>query len=402
MNRHTALLSGLLLMLTACGDKPADTQTQNATNGTSTAPTQQTTQTTNSSEPKSAGDVDFPALPIIAAPNFIGTSAAQAKLEIQISPLIKPMSGISVRAAQCGADGGLINERGIFSVDETGGSYTENSDRGIFMLEADGSGTANFAGGIIRVEADGSGTINGSGKDGFDDATISIEADGSGTYNGKYGIISLDGRGGGTWNSEFGIITNNGDGSGTWNGEQGVISINADGSGTWNGEHGLIINNGDGTGLVDGKTVAMTPIPPVPPAGKFPLLKTLKAPTAPCGFVITLGDGVLFDFDKHDIRPDASDILDKLSAALTQVEQIKSIEIGGHTDAKGSDDYNLALSDRRANAVVQALQSRGVTTSMSATGYGESKPVATNEVNGKDNPAGRQLNRRVEIFIRTT
>jgi len=77
------------------------------------------------------------------------------------------------------------------------------------------------------------------------------------------------------------------------------------------------------------------------------------------------------------------------------------MEIRGHTDAKGSDDYNQNLSERRAQAVLAALRERGSATDASAHGYGETQPVAANEVNGKDNPGGRQLNRRVEIFVRT-
>ena len=79
----------------------------------------------------------------------------------------------------------------------------------------------------------------------------------------------------------------------------------------------------------------------------------------------------------------------------------RNAEVSGHTDAIGSDSYNQTLSENRANSVVDALVKRGVTTSLSATGYGESRPVAPNELNGKDNPAGRQLNRRVEIFVRS-
>jgi OOP family OmpA-OmpF porin len=79
--------------------------------------------------------------------------------------------------------------------------------------------------------------------------------------------------------------------------------------------------------------------------------------------------------------------------------KVPEAEVGGHTDSISSEEFNQALSERRANAVVTALQERGVTTALSAQGYGESAPVAPNEVDGHDNPAGRQLNRRVEIFI---
>ena len=180
------------------------------------------------------------------------------------------------------------------------------------------------------------------------------------------------------------------------------MTINADGSGQWNGPERMVQNNGDGTGRVGtpGKLVKMAPLPKVPPAGKFPPLARFAPPGAPCGFVITLSDRVLFDFDKSDIRPDASKVLDTLAAALQSVPAT-SMEIRGHTDAKGSDDYNQALSERRAQSVLAALQSRASAKEATARGYGETEPVAPNTLEGADNPGGRQLNRRVEIFVRT-
>ncbi|QIK71735.1 OmpA family protein [Propioniciclava coleopterorum] len=118
-----------------------------------------------------------------------------------------------------------------------------------------------------------------------------------------------------------------------------------------------------------------------------------------CGFVITLADGVLFDFDKSDIRPDAAGVLDDLGTAMTSVTATDA-EVSGHTDAIGTDAHNQDLSQRRADSVVDALKERGVSTALTARGYGEARPVAPNELNGKDNPAGRQLNRRVEVFVR--
>ena len=68
--------------------------------------------------------------------------------------------------------------------------------------------------------------------------------------------------------------------------------------------------------------------------------------------------------------------------------------------AIGTDTYNQALSEKRARTVADALRTRGVKGTLSAKGFGESRPVAPNELNGRDNPAGRQLNRRVEIFVK--
>ncbi|PNR71020.1 hypothetical protein LA22_04460 [Xanthomonas oryzae pv. oryzae] len=68
-----------------------------------------------------------------------------------------------------------------------------------------------------------------------------------------------------------------------------------------------------------------------------------------------MNDRILFDFDTSDIRPDAVRVIDTLGAALAKVSA-KDMQVRGHTDAKGSDDHNQALSERRANAVLAALR----------------------------------------------
>ncbi|MGP1664593.1 MAG: OmpA family protein, partial [Rhodanobacter sp.] len=225
------------------------------------------------------------------------------------------------------------------------------------------------------VNADGSGTINAHGAAGGDEGIIAIEADGSGTYNGRYGIIRIESNGSATWNSTHGMIANNGDGSGTWNGLHNAVEINADGSGSWRGGPlGRVENRGDGTGSIGSvgtrpREVAMAPLPKVAPAGRFPPLTKFAPPGAPCGFVITLNDQVLFDFDQSNIRPDASEVLDTLAVALQKVPA-RGMEIRGHTDSKGSDAYNLSLSDRRAQSVVTALRQRGAAQEAKAQGYG--------------------------------
>ncbi|WP_325176209.1 OmpA family protein [Xanthomonas hortorum] len=344
---------------------------------------------------------EFPAIPLIVVPDIAGVTPAQRALEASLQDILDPIEGVSVAPARCGDGGTLINDAGITSVDANG-NLLRNGDGGLFDLKADGSGTANFDGGLISVNADGSGTINASGAGG-DDAIIQVQANGAGSYNGPAGLISLDAKGAGTWKSDkSGLVNNHGDGSGTWNGPRGLITINADGSGTWNGPDGLVQNRGDGTGTVGTppREVRMPPLPKVPPAGRFPLLQKFAPPGAPCGYLITLNERILFDFDKAGIRPDAARVLDVLAAALGKVNT-KDMQVRGHTDAKGSNAYNQALSERRADAVLAALRTRGAAQSAGAKGYGESQPVAPNTLNGQDNPGGRQLNRRVEIFLRT-
>ena len=148
-----------------------------------------------------------------------------------------------------------------------------------------------------------------------------------------------------------------------------------------------------------GVTITDAPrVEPLPALGKFPPVESLK-PVESCGTVITLEDGVLFDFGKSDIRSDAAHTLSKLATVLNDAK-VPAAHIYGHTDSISDEAFNLQLSQERADAVSTELKKDGVSAILAATGYGESKPVAPNEnADGSDNPAGRALNRRVEIFI---
>jgi OmpA-OmpF porin, OOP family len=122
-------------------------------------------------------------------------------------------------------------------------------------------------------------------------------------------------------------------------------------------------------------------------------LKDLNAKKTERGLVLTLGD-VLFDVDKSTLKPGAMSTMDRLADFLKQ-EDNRSVVVEGHTDSTGSDDYNMDLSRRRADAVRTALVERGVKSDqIQATGKGEGVPVASN-----DNAGGRQQNRRVEIVV---
>ncbi len=387
-------LACLSVLVAACGrDAPAD---QPAAATPEAAPAATTAATAPNAEVLTAGSIEFPVIPTIMVPSIVGSGPAQKRLEQSMQSLIDPVAGISVRPANCATDGGLVNESGFTNVDAQG-NLERVGGHGVFNIGADGSGQAVTGDGVVEVKPDGSGSVVN------DAGTFEVNADGSGSYVGAHGNIELDGKGAGSWVGSFGTIENHGDGSGSWVGGDGNIEINADGSGKWIGDpEGIVENRGDGTGTVGAvpREVKMAPLPPLPPAGKFPLLDKFKPSGAPCGYVITLNDKVLFDFDKDVIRPDAGKVLDVLATALGKVPS-SAMEIRGHTDAKGSDGYNQDLSERRAQAVLAALRQRGSATDAAARGYGESQPVAPNEINGKDNPSGRQLNRRVEIFVRT-
>ncbi|MCL2668889.1 MAG: OmpA family protein, partial [Micrococcales bacterium] len=88
-----------------------------------------------------------------------------------------------------------------------------------------------------------------------------------------------------------------------------------------------------------------------------------------------------------------------LAQALTD-NNVPAATVEGHTDSISDDAFNQTLSENRAGAVAAALRGQGVTTQLDVVGYGKTRPVAPNtNADGSDNPAGRQLNRRVEVFI---
>jgi outer membrane protein OmpA-like peptidoglycan-associated protein len=119
----------------------------------------------------------------------------------------------------------------------------------------------------------------------------------------------------------------------------------------------------------------------------------LKAKPTDRGLVLTLGD-VLFDTGKAQLNPGAARNLDQLVAFLNDHPE-RHVEIDGYTDNVGSDSYNVDLSQRRADAVRQALVAQGIDPSRIVTkGYGKEFAVASNT-----EASGRQLNRRVEVVI---
>lgn len=112
------------------------------------------------------------------------------------------------------------------------------------------------------------------------------------------------------------------------------------------------------------------------------------------GIIVTMKDKILFDIDSATVKPEALSGLDKIAGVLTKYPKT-TITVAGHTDNTGRADYNLKLSERRANAVKFALAQRGVSGDrVTAMGFGADNPVAANTT-----PEGRTDNRRVELHI---
>ncbi|MGO2632415.1 MAG: OmpA family protein [Galactobacter sp.] len=264
------------------------------------------------------------------------------------------------------------------------------------VLNGDGSGTSSVGGKTITNNGDGSGTYSGP------DITMTNNGDGSGTFSSGEETVSINGDGSGSFSDEDVTISNNGDGSGSFSDEDVTISNNGDGTGTYSDSELTITVDSDGTATVVGpegtKEFPDRALPKVANVGTLPPIDGIK-PIESCGTTITFEDGVLFDFGKYTIRPEAEETLTKVADVLKDAD-VPNAGVFGHTDSISSAEFNQTLSENRANAVVDVLEGDGVTTQLEAEGFGKTKPIAPNtNKDGSNNPAGRQLNRRVEIFI---
>lgn len=142
------------------------------------------------------------------------------------------------------------------------------------------------------------------------------------------------------------------------------------------------------------------PTTPPGPGGDVPT----EIRQTPRGVVVTFRDG-LFAFDSAELTPQARREIERMAFVLNHPRAAaRRITLEGYTDAIGTEVYNRELSRRRAEVVAQELVARGLQRDrVNAEGFGKQRPVAPNTLtDGKDNPAGRALNRRVEAVVQLT
>ena len=385
------LLAATTLTLGACAaSKPQDPAASQSA-ATSTPSPSASTDTVPTVPGYRPGEI--PPVPLFTVPSMDVFASNADKAVIQTASSLQSVPGITVSPAKC--DGtGLVSGTTVLGGD---GSAVSTTDNGSVVNSGQGAGVINEGPISVVYGGDGTGVYSNSDTQ----VSMNVNADGSGTYSTPTESYVIDGQGGGNYSNSATSesIINHGDGSGNYSRQEISIINRGDGTGSYNDGKLSIINNGDGTALVNGVTITDAPkVEKVPPLGKFPPIGSLK-PVESCGTVITLEDGILFDFGKSDIRPDAAQTLSTLATVLNNAK-VPTAHIYGHTDSVSDEAFNQKLSEDRANAVSAELKKDGVTATLDATGYGETKPVAPNEnPDGSDNPAGRALNRRVEIYI---
>ena len=284
---------------------------------------------------------EIPSITIPEIQNLSVSENPDAKITLDMTKKISSVPGITISPVKV-ENGNIVD-----------GSYSMQIGK-----NGDGQYINKVTGVILQVDKDGTGLYTD------DKNNIKIYV---GETNARYESPNVE-------------IINNGDGSGTYTDKSKNLVIENDGKGkakiTFNGQ----------TTEVDAKPLEkpgkLEMVPPVPSIEANSLL-------------ITSDSGILFDVDKYDVRPEDKEVLKNLATVLKEMN-VKNFEIDGYTDSDGSDEHNQVLSEKRANSVKNFLVSQGVTAEITTKGYGESKPVASN-----DTAEGKQKNRRVEIIIPT-
>lgn len=360
--------------------------------GTSPATSSATQAVETGSRPHVAGYAygEIPPVPLFTLPDLAMLDTSLDRFGATMDKAIGAVPGVSVRSTRCDAGGAeVVDDSGLVLYGDGSGNVT--GPDGSVINYGDGSGSYSINGVSVIVHGDGSGSYNAG------PTQVISYGDGSGVYKDASQSVQLYGDGSGNLNRGSVTVNNYGDGSGRYTDGTVTIVNYGDGSGNYSDASLSIVNYGDGKGLINDQPVALEPMAKVPALGHFPSMGSIK-PVKACATTLSLRDDVLFDFDKSTLRPAAAGVIAKVAAALTS-SAVTTTQVQGHTDSMGTDDYNQGLSERRAAAVVAALKAVAPGVTYDARGFGESRPIAPNQLKGTDNPAGRQLNRRVDIVI---
>lgn len=395
----TGCASGKKAESSAASTAAAQTEAASTTAAGKTAETTATAAAASDMAVPGYAPGQIPEIPAIVLPELGISENPAAKITLDKTKALSSVPGITVTPVR--VENNQI-QRGS-TVMQLGSNGEGQYKDGNLTVQTDGNGAGQYVdaerGITIQRDDDGSGQYLDS-KQGI---SLMVDDDGAGSYkDDRYGIsLMLDDDGEGLYtNTQNGVTVTADDEEMRYRAGKVKITQKKDGSGSYSdAESGLKIeNDGKGKATVTKGTQKATvdaaplgTLPRLPRLGAVPAVPSLEANS----LLITLDSGVLFDVDKYDLRPEAQETLNQLAKLLTEAG-ITAFEIDGHTDSNADDAYNQTLSENRANAVKEYLKAQGVTAEITTQGYGESRPVATNET-----AEGRQQNRRVEIIIPT-
>ena len=339
-------------------------------------------------------------IPPITAPEMPDLSVTEnpdAKITLDMTKKISSVPGISVTPVKV-ENSNIVGGDYSMQIGQNGDGQFTDKDKSV---QTDGKGAGQYTDENVTIQRDEDGSGQYTNK--VTGVTLQVDAQGEGQYLDEKNKISfqIGADGTGVYKDEKNDMTVTiNEKNATYTSGDITIENNGDGSGTYNdkAKNLLIENDGKGKAKItfNGKTTEVDAKPLEKPE-KFPKLKMV--PPVPSieanSLLITLDSGILFDVDKYDVRPEAEEVLTTLAIVLKEAD-IKVFEVDGHTDSDAGDKHNQILSENRANAVKNFLTSQGITAEITIKGYGESRPIASN-----DTAEGKQKNRRVEIIIPT-
>jgi OOP family OmpA-OmpF porin len=325
--------------------------------------------------------LSVPPLPSFTIPTgpFQGQQRRVARL-LDVQPGL--YRGIGVVDARCGKKGDVNPEDQQAGAAPRRSGHYKDGTRDI-TVQADGAGVYESGALRISVHPDGSGD--------YTDGTtkVSVRADGSGLYRDGQKRLNVQADGSGSYDDDTIRLWRNSDGSAGYNDGDSRVVITATGS---------VTTRGDRVHTDAALRVLQKPFP------RFPAVAPARLNGRPtgrsCGSVIRLDTTILFDSDKSDLKPQAVALLGRV-ARLLEALSYPHIQVNGHTDLVGTKAHGLILSRQRAAAVVAALTQAGTPkASMTAVGYGESRPLHPEvRPDGTVDLEARRLNRRVEIVL---
>ena len=340
---------------------------------------------------------EIPVISLPEMPNLSVTENPGAKITLNMTKKISSVPGITITPVKV-ENSNIIGGNYSMQIGQNGAGQFSDKNK---VVQTDGNGAGQYTDEKVTIQRDETGA--GQYTNNVTEVNLQVDNNGAGQYIDNKNKISLqvDSNGLGMYkdeNNEISIVVSDEDT--IYNSPNLIIENNNDGSGKYHdkSKNLLIENDGKGKATItyNGKTTEGAAKPVGKPA-RFPKLKMVPAvPSIEANsLLITLDSGVLFDVDKYNLRPKAEEILKNLAVILKEAN-IKSFEVDGHTDSDASDEHNKVLSENRANSVKAFLASQGVNANITTHGYGESKPIASNNT-----PEGKQKNRRVEIIIPT-
>jgi OOP family OmpA-OmpF porin len=323
-----------------------------------------------------------PAVPSFAIPTDLLSSAQDRDIADRLRLQPGLYEGIAVLGARCDGRGAArsvdAGPRG--RTEAAGGSYRKGAVS-------------------ITVKPDGTGIYNAS------DLHVAVLGGGAGVYEDGDVRLAVQRGGAGTYTDATRRLTVRADGSGSYTSGATRLWIGPDGAGGYSdgttkasvGAGGAVSGRGESARLAAIARVVRDRLPRFAPV---PAIRRVTPTGRACGTVIRLDANVLFDFGSSGLRADSRAMLDRV-AALLRVVDPQRVQVNGYTDAVGSATANLDLSRSRAVSVRAALVQRSVPPeTLTARGLGEGHPVRRETTRaGADDPAARQLNRRVEIVL---